>query len=58
MPEEEKESLTTTLANAMKFGGVQEDVKKTMIDHFTKCDPDYGKRVKDKLGMWEITFKT
>jgi catalase len=51
MPEEEKESLTTTLANAMKFGGVQEDVKKTMIDHFTKCDPDYGKRVKDKLGM-------
>ena len=47
--ERQKDAITTNLAGAM--GPVREDIKKAMIEHFTKCDADYGGRIKAKLGM-------
>ena len=47
--EAQKESITSNLAGAM--GPCRDDIKKAMVEHFTKCDADYGGRIKAKLGL-------
>jgi catalase len=48
MSEEQKESLTATIAGTMK--GIPKDLALRNIEHFKKCDPDYGRRIEKKLG--------
>ncbi|MBC7457341.1 MAG: hypothetical protein H7235_03625, partial [Bdellovibrionaceae bacterium] len=31
--------------------GISEAILKPNIQHFTKCDPDYGQRIAAKLGI-------
>ncbi|MCH9769400.1 MAG: catalase [Gammaproteobacteria bacterium] len=47
MSEEQKEQLTQNIADSLR--NVSNDVKKRMLEHFAKCDADYGKRIKNKL---------
>ena len=47
--ERQKDAITTNLADAMR--PCKEEIKKAMVEHFTKCDADYGGRIKTKLGM-------
>jgi catalase len=48
MSEEQKESLTATIAGTMK--GIPKDLALRNIEHFNKCDSDYGRRIEEKLG--------
>lgn len=47
--ERQKDAITSNLAGAM--GPCRDDIKKAMVEHFTKCDADYGGRIKTKLGL-------
>ncbi len=47
--EDEKARLTANIAGTMK--GLPEDLQRKNIAHFTKCDPDYGKRIANNLGL-------
>ena len=40
---DERERLCQNIAASMQ--GVPEDIKKLQVSHFTKADPEYGKRV-------------
>ncbi len=44
-----KERLTSVIAGTMKT--VPEDIVKKNLSHFSKCDPEYGKKIADKLGI-------
>jgi len=48
MSEEQKESLTSTIAGTMQ--SIPKDLAKVNIAHFKKCDEDYGNRIEKKLG--------
>ena len=48
MSEKQKESLTATIAGTMKC--IPKDLALRNIEHFKKCDPDYGNRIEKKLG--------
>lgn len=47
MPEEEKERLTTNIANAMR--SVAPEIQARQLDHFRQADPRYGDLVSAKL---------
>ena len=49
MPQEEKDRLTTALADSMK--DVPKETLKINVSHFEKCDPEYGKSVGQKAGL-------
>ncbi|MDZ4727765.1 MAG: catalase [Leptospira sp.] len=46
---EERDRMTTIIANTMKF--VPKDIVKKNVDHFSKCDPEYGKKIAEKVGL-------
>ncbi|TGK49268.1 catalase [Leptospira kanakyensis] len=46
---EEKERLTSVIAGTMK--GIPKDLVKKNVEHFTKCDPEYGKKIAEKAGL-------
>ncbi len=46
---EQRESLTSVIAGTMQ--GLPEDLLKTNIMHFIKCDPEYGQRIAQKVGI-------
>jgi len=48
MSEEQKDSLTSTIAGTMQ--SIPRDLALKNIEHFKKCDSDYGKRIEQKLG--------
>jgi catalase len=48
MSEEQKDSLTSTIAGTMQ--SIPRDLAIKNIEHFKKCDPDYGNRIEKKLG--------
>lgn len=48
LSEEEKDRLTTNIAGTMKT--ISEHLQLANIEHFKKCDPDYGGRIAAKLG--------
>ena len=43
MSAEQKEALYQNIKDAME--GVPVEIKKRQIEHFSKADPEYGKRV-------------
>ncbi|WP_235828126.1 catalase [Brevibacillus migulae] len=45
----EREELISNLVNALKV--CRKDIQDRMIDHFTKADPDYGRRVAEGLAQ-------
>jgi len=45
----EREELISNLVNALKV--CRKDIQDRMIDHFTKADPDYGRRVAEGLAL-------
>ncbi len=47
MTEEQKDRLTSTIAGTME--GIPRELAMKNIEHFKKCDPDYGKRIEQKL---------
>jgi catalase len=47
MSEEQKDSLTSTIAGTMQ--SIPRDLAIKNIEHFKKCDPDYGNRIEKKL---------
>ncbi|NUN04738.1 MAG: catalase [Bdellovibrio sp.] len=49
MKADERERLTDNIAGTMK--GLPEPLQKINVEHFAKCDPDYGKRLQIKLGL-------
>lgn len=49
LPEEEKDRMTSIIASTMKQ--VPKDIVKKNIEHFSKCDPDYGQRIAKKIGL-------
>lgn len=49
MNESQKEALCQNIKEAME--GVPEEICKRQIEHFSKADPAYGKRVKELLGL-------
>ncbi|BDA79222.1 catalase [Leptospira kobayashii] len=44
-----RERLTSVIAGTMRT--VPEDIVKKNLSHFSKCDPEYGKKIADKLGI-------
>ncbi|TGK87741.1 catalase [Leptospira noumeaensis] len=46
---EERERLTSVIAGTMK--GIPKDLVKKNVEHFTKCDPEYGKKIAEKAGV-------
>lgn len=48
MSEEEKERLTSTIAGTMQ--SIPKELALKNIEHFKKCDSDYGIRIEKKLG--------
>lgn len=46
---EERDRLTTNLANAMK--GVPAEIVRANLHHFHKCDPEYGQSIARKVGV-------
>lgn len=49
LSESEKDRLTSTIAGTMK--SIPKDLALKNIEHFKKCDPDYGSRIAKKLGF-------
>mgnify|MGYP003958940329 FL=1 len=47
MSEDEKDRLTSTIAGTMQ--SIPKDLALKNIEHFKKCDPDYGNRIEKKL---------
>lgn len=47
--EEEKERMTSVIAGTMK--GLPEEITRPNVEHFLKCDPDYGQRIAKKIGL-------
>lgn len=47
LPEAEKDRLTSNIAGAMRSVG--KEIQERQLGHFTKADPDYGRRVGEKL---------
>jgi catalase len=45
----ERDDLIANLVSALSQCG--EDIQQRMIGHFSKADPDYGRRVADRLGV-------
>ncbi len=45
----EREDLISNLVSALK--GCNKDIQERMVMHFTRCDPDYGQRVAQGLGI-------
>lgn len=45
----ERERLTDNIAGAMR--GVSEEVQKKNLEHFAKCDPEYGHKIAAKLSL-------
>ncbi|MBM9590930.1 catalase [Leptospira sp. 201903075] len=46
---EERERLTSVIAGTMK--GIPKDLVKKNVEHFVKCDPEYGKKIGEKAGL-------
>ena len=46
---EERERLTSNIAGAMR--GVDKAILGPNIEHFKKCDPEYGRKVAEKAGL-------
>ncbi|MBL8022496.1 MAG: catalase [Leptospirales bacterium] len=46
---EERERLTQVIAGTMK--GLDRAIVLPNLEHFAKCDPDYGARIANKLGL-------
>ncbi|TGN19993.1 catalase [Leptospira idonii] len=46
---EERDRLTSVIAGTMK--GVPSDIVKANLSHFEKCDPEYGRKIAEKLGI-------
>ncbi len=49
LAEEERDRMTSIIANTMLQ--VPKDIVKKNIEHFSKCDPDYGKKIAEKVGL-------
>ena len=47
MSEDQKQQLVSNIASGL--GQATESVQQRMIEHFVRCDPDYGKRIKALL---------
>lgn len=47
MTEDQKDRLTSTIAGTM--ASIPRELAMLNIEHFKKCDPDYGKRIEQKL---------
>ncbi|XGC80665.1 catalase [Bdellovibrio bacteriovorus] len=47
--EGQKDRITSVIAGTMK--GIPEVLQRANIQHFLKCDPDYGQRIAAKLGL-------
>lgn len=47
--EAQKDQITTVIAGTMK--GVPEEILLTAIANFSLCDPDYGRRIAEKVGI-------
>lgn len=47
MSEDQKDRLTTTIAGTMQT--IPKDLALVNIEHFKKCDKDYGNRIEEKL---------
>jgi catalase len=46
---EERERMTSIIAGTMK--SVPKDIVKKNVEHFLKCDPEYGKKISEKVGL-------
>lgn len=47
--DEQKDRITSVIAGTMK--GLPESITRPNIEHFAKCDKDYGARIADKVGI-------
>lgn len=47
--EKQKDLIASVIAGTMR--GLPEEILRPNIQHFVQCDPDYGKRIADKLGI-------
>ena len=47
--DEQKDRLTTAIAGAL--GGAREEIQMRQLCHFFRADPDYGRRVAEKLNI-------
>ena len=45
----ERDRLTANIAGAMK--GVDPAILKPSLEHFAKCDPEYGRKIAEKAGL-------
>ena len=52
--EDHRDRLTTRIAGAL--GEARKEVQMRQIEHFFKADPDYGRRVAEKLGVDASSF--
>jgi len=48
MPDWERDDLVTNMIDLL--GQCEQQIQERMLDHFARCDPDYGRRVADGLG--------
>ena len=49
MPDWERDDLVTNMIDLL--GQCEQQIQERMIDHFAKCDPEYGRRVAEGLGL-------
>ena len=49
MKEDERTRLISNIAGHL--GQASRDVQRRQVEHFVKADPDYGKRVREALGL-------
>lgn len=47
--EGQKDRLTSRIAGALK--DARREIQERQVAHFSKCDPDYGQRIAEKLGI-------
>jgi catalase len=49
MADWERDDLVTNMIDLL--GQCEQQIQERMIDHFAKCDPEYGRRVAEGLGL-------
>ena len=49
MPDWERDDLVANMIDLL--GQCERQIQERMVDHFARCDPDYGRRVAEGLGL-------
>jgi catalase len=49
MPDWERDDLVLTMID--QLGQCERHVHERMVDHFARCDADYGRRVAEGIGL-------